>query len=282
MPGFRTFLQSLKPGEIGFVIASVGASSAAVLSISSFFQSADRRKADLRKEWKKMTAHVEQLVSEGTPVEGLSTIKFYQARLREEARVQIGIDDATTDEICDEWIRRRNKGDVDALKVEHTRLRLKRFWHSLESAAQYRTKEMKETTKEQKSTVLKDLLNGGMGTNQANDRLVQKTLMFLERLDLAACRNHPKCQWERDAPSFYAFLREQFDISEDWPQADTNVDDFSLDAPTMNSKEQKFMYPIVPNTRVAQRMEVRGKRRAVWEQALGGVEAVIERGHKTS
>ena len=141
---------------------------------------------------------------------------------------------------------------------------------------------MKETTKEQKSTVLKDLLNGGMGTNQANDRLVQKTLMFLERLDLAACRNHPKCQWERDAPSFYAFLREQFDISEDWPQADTNVDDFSLYAPTMNSKEQKFMYPIVPNTRVAQRMEVRGKRRAVWEQALGGVEAVIERGHKTS
>ena len=271
--GFRTFLQSLKPGEIGFVIASVGASSAAVLTINSFQSKQDKIAADQRKEWKKVTAHVKQLVSEGTPIEGLSTIKFYQARLREEARLQVGIENATTDEINDEWVRRRNKGDGDALKIEHTRLRLKRFWHSIESAAEYRNKIY---PKEQKERVLKDLLNGGLGTNQANDRLVQKTLMFLERLDLATCRNHPNCRWERDAPSFYSFLRDQFEIPIEWPEPDTNVDDFSIGAPKMNTIDQKKLYNTVPKTRVAQLMEKRWNRRGVWEQALGGVEKAIE------
>eukprot|EP00041_Stephanoeca_diplocostata_P016102 m.313530 g.313530 ORF g.313530 m.313530 type:complete len:221 (-) comp20256_c1_seq19:3408-4070(-) len=134
---FREFLQSLKPGEIGFVIASFGATSALILTSNSIFQASKQREVAAHKEWRKVTAHVEHLVSEGTPVEGLSTIKFYQSRLREEARDLLGIEDATTDEICDEWVRRRNKGDREALEIEHVRLRLKRFWHSIESAAEY-------------------------------------------------------------------------------------------------------------------------------------------------
>jgi hypothetical protein len=131
--------------------------------------------------------------------------------------------------------------------------------------------------KESESGVLKDLLGGGMGKHQANDRLVLKTLMFLERLDLACCRNHPKCLWERDSPSFYSFLRQQYEIPAEWPDDTTNVDDFALDAPPMNSPEHKRLYQSLPQSRVAQMMEKREDRRAVWARALGGVEAVIER-----
>ena len=294
MSRFRVFLQNLKPGEIGFAIASVGTASATVLTLNSFAQASRQKEADRRKEWKKMTHRVEQLVSEGTPYRGLSTIKFYQARLRQEA-VQVGVENATHDEICDEWIRRRNKGDEDALKVEHVRLRLKRFWHSIETAAQYRIQQMEAANEEKKtanvtkihadgnvgnkeseSGVLKDLLGGGMGNHQANDRLVLKTLMFLERLDLACCRNHPKCLWERDSPSFYSFLRQQYEIPMKWPDDTTNVDDFARDAPSMNSPEHKRLYQTVPPSRVAQMMEKREGRRAVWAKALGGVEAAIE------
>eukprot|EP00041_Stephanoeca_diplocostata_P016104 m.313687 g.313687 ORF g.313687 m.313687 type:complete len:258 (-) comp20256_c1_seq26:245-1018(-) len=224
---FREFLQSLKPGEIGFVIASFGATSALILTSNSIFQASKQREVAAHKEWRKVTAHVEHLVSEGTPVEGLSTIKFYQSRLREEARDLLGIEDATTDEICDEWVRRRNKGDREALEIEHVRLRLKRFWHSIESAAEYGVQHHQTINSSRSSKryvpseinqqgehigtcgghVLKDLLGGGMGYSEANDRLVLKTLMFLERLDLACCRNHPKCIWERkSSPQWSIFI----------------------------------------------------------------------------
>jgi hypothetical protein len=290
---FRKFLQSLKPGEIGFVIASVGVTSASVLTFNSLYQASKQQESDRRKQWKKRIADVKHLVSEGTPVEGLSTIKFYQARLREEARVKLGITDLTSDEICDEWLRRRNIGDSEALKVEHVRLRLKRFWHSIESAAQYRIQELEaplettsthvvkaessETTSVESSNVLKELLGGGMNRTEANDRLVQKTLMFLERLDIASCRNHPKCVWSTDQPSFYSFLRKQFSIDDTWPSPDTNPDDFTIDAPTVNSPEYKNLYNRTPESRLAQMMEQRKNRHDVWKRALGAVEAGLDK-----
>ena len=294
MSGFRPFLQSLKPGEIGFVIAALGACSASILTFSSFQNASKQKEYDRRKQWKKRIADVKHLVSEGTPVEGLSTIKFYHARVRDQAKVQFGIDDVTTDEICDEWLRRRNIGDSEALKVEHVRLRLKRFWHSIEAAALYRIQELEATTTTktkvgkpepskttssvESSNVLKELLGGGMNRTEANDRLVQKTLMFLERLDIASCRNHPKCVWSKDQPSFYKFLRKQFSIDETWPSPDTNPDDFTIDAPTINSPEFKKLYNTTPESRLAQMMERQKDRHSVWKKALGAVEGAVELG----
>ena len=76
MSGFRRFLRTLKPGEIGFVIASLGALSASILTASSLQQAAKQKEYERAQQWKKRIADVKHLVSEGTPVEGLSTIKF--------------------------------------------------------------------------------------------------------------------------------------------------------------------------------------------------------------
>ena len=100
--GFRSFLQGLKPGEIGFCIASVGACSATLLahnkiedgeaplgcergSLASTPSSAGRKRSEEARqaEWRRSLSHVDRLVSEGGVLGGLSTIKFYRARLRE-------------------------------------------------------------------------------------------------------------------------------------------------------------------------------------------------------
>lgn len=261
MSKFRHFLRSLKPGEIGFCIAGVGTCSAALLARSNWASQKQRLEEQRVAEWRKVGEHVDNLVSLGTPLEGLSTIKFYQARLREDAK-KAGVEDPTTDEICDEWLRRRNKGDTEALKIEHVRLRLKRFWHSIEAAASHRLGMLRSSNGGNigPGEVLQDLLAGGMGSAQANDRLVHKTLVFLERLDLACCRHHPKCRWARDAPSFYAFLRAQCDIPAEWPAPDQCIDDFSPDAPKTNSKEHLEKYQRIPPSRVAQAMNAREQR----------------------
>ena len=124
--------------------------------------------------------------------------------------------------------------------------------------------------------VLQDLLDGGMGKTQANDRLVLKTLVFLERLDRACCRNHPKCDWGRDAPSFYGFLRRQYGVPATWPSARTNVDDFTEGAPLMGSAERRAQYNVTPSTRVAQGMEQRERRARVWARAKGTIEDAVQ------
>eukprot|EP00941_MAST-03F_sp_MAST-3F-sp1_P001762 g1762.t1 len=270
---FRAFLQNLKPGEIGFIIASIGSCSAILMGINSFVQLERDRSERRRMEWEQVAENVKSLVNEGKPISCLARIKYYQARLRNEAR-KCGIYDATTDEICDEWWRRRNEGDRDALEIENTRLELKRFWHSIERAARVRMKLLETSddkyfnnesdyydenetsnTSRHEQRVLKGLLCGGTDKNQVNDRLAQKTLMFLERLDLACCRNHPNCVWDVDQPSFYSFLRRQYGIDENWPQLDTNIDDFTEDAPKMNTEEYKKLYSSCPPTRVALEMQ---------------------------
>ena len=191
MSRFRHFLQGLKPGEIGFCIASVGACSALLLASNKVAQHAERRQAAERSEYVRAQQHVDRLVSEGAPLEGLSTIKFYRAHLREEAKQRAGVLDPTPDELCDEWLRRRNRGDARALQVEAARLKLKRFWHSIEHAV--RQQELRGVSAAARGAraeedILRDLLAGGMDKTQPNDRLILKTIMFLERLD----RKHEK------------------------------------------------------------------------------------------
>ena len=260
MSRFRVFLQGLKPGEIGFCIASVGAISALLLASNKVANGAEKRRAGALAELRRSQRHVDRLVSEGAPYEGLGTIKYYHAQLRGEAR-RVGVEDPTADELCDEWVRRRRRGDMEALKVELTRLKLKRFWHSIEQATQQHQKHQRQyggggdaAECNAAEPVLKDLLGGGMGKDQANDRLVLKTLMFLERLDLACCRNHPKCVWDRDAPSFYGFLRRSADVPADWPGPFSNEEDFGEDAPPMDSPEFARLYNAVPRSRLALRM----------------------------
>ena len=258
---FRLFLQGLKPGEIGFAIASVGTVSALLLASNKVAQTEEKRRASVLAEWRRSQRHVDRLVSEGAPYEGLSTIKYYRAALRQDAMRLAGVRDVTADELCDEWLRRRNLGDGKALEVERTRLKLKRFWHSIEHAvAQHAAQGVGRGTAGASEAVaapehvLQDLLGGGMAKDQANDRLVLKTLMFLERLDLACCRNHPQCVWERDKPSFYAFLRRSASVPPSWPGPYSNEEDFGDDAPPMNSLEFARVYNTVPSSRLAQRM----------------------------
>ena len=194
MAAFRAFLQGLKPGEIGFCIASFGGISATLLARKSLADETKQREKAALAQWQGVGRHVDQLVSQGAPHEGLSTIRFYAARLRGECREALGIADATNDEVCDEWLRRRDRGCPEALAVEHVRLRLKRFWHSIETAALQRQAMLRTDptlpTRAATTTaahgsggsagrpqdhVLQDLLQGGMDKNQANDRLVHKT-----------------------------------------------------------------------------------------------------------
>jgi hypothetical protein len=272
---FRSFLQTLKPGEIGFCIASVGSLSVAILFANRIEQQKLQLLVQKREKFQSLAMHVDQLVGAGTPLEGLSQIKFYRRKLREQVVKDLGLADASWDEICDEWVRRRNMGDQEALEIEKIRLKLKRFWHSMEGCAKFIEESELDEAGDRPSdqTVLTSLLSGGSGKTEANDRLILKTIMFLETLDRACCRNHPKCDWERDAPSFYGFLRthgqegsgverypvlsghDQSQIARDWPGPYSNDDDFDEDAPPINSRlyEQRK----VPSSRIAQQMAVR-------------------------
>jgi hypothetical protein len=266
---FRLFLQSLRPGEIGFCIASVGSLSAAILFANRLEQQKLQLEVQKREKFQSLAMHVDQLVGAGTPLEGLSQIKFYRRKLREQAARDLGLVDSSHHEICDEWVRRRNMGDQEALEIEKIRLKLKRFWHSMEGCAKFIEESELDKAGDRPSdqTVLTSLLSGGSGKTEANDRLIQKTIMFLETLDRACCRNHPKCDWGRDAPSFYGFLRthgqegsgnDQSQISHDWPGPYSNDDDFDEDAPSINSPlyEQRK----APSSRVSQQMTARHRR----------------------
>ena len=103
-------------------------------------------------------------------------------------------------------------------------------------------------------SMLAELLSGGVGKNEANDRLIVKTLMFLEPLDKACCRNHPKCVWSRDESSFYRLLRTNSDMPPGWPGPHSNDDDFDADAPPTNSEEYHSSYYRVPPSRLSQCM----------------------------
>merc|ERR1712187_735299 len=84
--------------------------------------------------------------------EGLSTIKYYRHKLRDEAYRKCGFLDYSSDELCDEWWRRRQRGDPEAMQIEHTRLKLKRFWHSLEHAAQWRIMDQERKKEEDEAS----------------------------------------------------------------------------------------------------------------------------------
>lgn len=278
---FRGFLQSLKPGEIGFCIFTAGAISASLL-LSNKVRDAKRDHEDfIRSQWRQMVSHVDRLVSEGTPLENLSLLKFYRKGLREKAVHELKLTDVTNDELCDEWVRRRNLGERSALEVEYARLRLKRFWHSIETCCDYhlertgaavarpgtdsveqendgstRTTTTRNNSNEKpQPSILHELLSGGSDKHEPNDRLILKTLFFLESLDRACCRAHPKCIWERDQPSFYKFLRREADIDrvlgQQWPGPYSNDDDFDRDAPETNSAAYLGQYCGEPETRLS-------------------------------
>ncbi len=269
---FRRFLQGLKPGEIGFCIASIGAVSAGLLTYAAVGDRDRRREARAAARWRHELRHVERLVNEGAPLEGLSAIKWQLRAIRQEAE-QEGVADATLPELADEWLRRRNRGEADALEIDIRRLRLKRFWHSIENAVQLH-RSLDNLQGEQGDAgdnsggdrlpssaepVLRELLSGGMEKRDANDRLCQKTLVFLERLDQACCRNHPACDWKRDRPSFYGFIRKEVGVAEDWPTDQTNEEDFSADAPAMNTAAFAREYLRTPDSRVSRAFEERDR-----------------------
>ena len=388
MPGpssFRLFLQGLKPGEIGFCIASVGTVSASILLRNAFVEKrkeAERRELEIQREvakskaseYRQLSQYVDQLVASGAPLEGLSQIKFYRRRLRQQAVKELRTRDVTWQEVDDEWLRRRNAGEKEALEIDAIRLKLKRFWHSIEGVAEFvEADALREEEEREKSpmgiavadpssgaldyhangtkgafsrrysqrllqagsretadpveggsssgssssssesaapaspatsssgsgtststadntplagsprwtgsrwessptpeeNILHALLAGGSGKTEANDRLVPKTIMFLESLDRACCRNHAKCVWERDAPSFYSYLRTRHSatgghrpvtrggkpvsrIPKSWPGPYQNDDDFDAGSPPTNSP--LYDERRIPKSRFAQRM----------------------------
>lgn len=258
---FRTFLRDLRPGEIGFCIASVGTISAGLLLSNKISQARAEKEREREREWKKMVRHVDRIVMESTPVVELAKVKYYMRRLRRESGLPIEDDGReghvvpsyTHHEIADEWVRRRNEGDKDAFDVEQSRLRLKRFWHTVERCVRYHQQHrLGDDDKDDDDTsILTEVLAGGTGKKDPNDRLVLKTLFFLENLDRACCRNHPKCVWSRDAPSFYSLLRRNAGRSEaSWPGPYANDDDFDPDAPDINTTRYFEQYNAVPDSRL--------------------------------
>ena len=158
---------------------------------------------------------MDQLVSQGAPHEGLSTIRFYAARLRGECREVLGIADATNDEVCDvseppqylptrrdppphccpgvataarPWLPGGAGGGARQAAAEAV-LALDRdrgaaaAGHAARTDPTLPTRAATTTAAHGSGAsagrpqghVLQDLLQGGMDKNQANDRLVHKT-----------------------------------------------------------------------------------------------------------
>ena len=252
---FRKSLQELKPGEIGFFIASIGAVSASIMATSQVRENIRQREENATREWQDMIVHAQKLVHEGCPYEGIARLKFYRAKLRHEVS-QIGISDATPSELADEWLRRRNRGDIEAIEIDCIRLRLKRLWHSVENAVKHQEeRNQKEgialSSMRSGQQTLIEILGGGLGKEQVNGLLLQKTLMFLEPLDKCTCRNHPRCVWDRDCPTFYRYIRKVLDIQSDWPTETTNEDDFRPDAPRSDQEGYTPITQRIPQSRVA-------------------------------
>ena len=68
-------------------------------------------------------------------------------------------------------MRRRNAGEKGALEIEATRLRLKRFWHSIENAASYRMERRGAAA----APVLKELFGGApLATHLLGDAFADK------------------------------------------------------------------------------------------------------------
>lgn len=114
----------------------------------------------------------------------------------------------------------------------------------------------KPTVRSGEQTLI-EILGGGLGKEEVNGLLLQKTLMFLEPLDKCTCRNHPRCVWERDSPTFYRYIRNVLDIESDWPSETTNEDDFRPDAPRSDQEGYTPITQRIPESRVAIAMSKR-------------------------
>ena len=243
----------------------MGAISAGVLLSNKITEANRKEEKEREDDWRRLVRHIDQLALNAAPISELANIKYYMRRIRNETREAAGVKPNVTtntveeaekifshDEIADEWVRRRNNGNESALKIERSRLKLKRFWHTVENTVDFHHDSTTESGSSQdESAILSDLLGGGRGKKEPNDRLILKTIFFLEMLDKACCRNHPKCVWERDAPSFYSLLRRNARRDEAWPGPYSNDDDFDPDAPPINSSKYNGMYNRVPDSRLA-------------------------------
>ena len=238
----------------------MGAISAGVLLSNKIAETNRKDEKEKENDWRRLVRHIDQLALNAAPISELANIKYYMRRIRNETREKETSSEEeeafSHEEVADEWVRRRNNGNESALKIERSRLKLKRFWHTVENTVNFHHDSTESGSSEDEAAILSGLLGGGRGKKEPNDRLILKTIFFLEMLDKACCRNHPKCVWERDAPSFYALLRRNASRGV-WPGPYSNDDDFDPDAPPINSRLYREMYDRVPDSRLALKMSKR-------------------------
>jgi hypothetical protein len=156
----------------------MGAISAGVLLSNKIKESGLKEEKEKEKDWRRLVRHVDQLALNAAPISELANIKYYMRRVRKEGEEN---EIFSHDEVADEWVRRRNNGNEDALKIERSRLKLKRFWHTVESTVNFHHE--KNENSQDESAILSDLLQGGRSSSEPNDRLILKTIFFLEMLD---------------------------------------------------------------------------------------------------
>ena len=162
----------------------MGAISAGVLLSNKITEANRKEEKEKENDWRRLVRHIDQLALNAAPISELANIKYYMRRIRNETR-----DSAekifSHDEIADEWVRRRNNGNESALKIERSRLKLKRFWHTVENTVNFHHDSTTESgSSQEESAILSDLLGGGRGKKEPNDRLILKTIFFLQYIKL--------------------------------------------------------------------------------------------------
>lgn len=92
------------------------------------------------------------------------------------------------------WLSRRNAGLQKEKELELCRIKLKSFFYHVK--VEYdRNKERKENYKE------------FMTDDPLTSRVTDKFIRLVEPMDFERCKSHPNCQWDRDKPIIYDWLR---------------------------------------------------------------------------
>lgn len=112
------------------------------------------------------------------------------------------IQDSENDNWASIWLRKRALGDAEAKQIEYHRTATK--------ASLYLVKNALERNQDRihyfHNVLFDDFLTR---------RYVRMFLHVVEPMDRARCLQHKQCDWYRDRPSVYGFLRELYDIKEE-------------------------------------------------------------------
>ncbi|KNC86497.1 hypothetical protein SARC_01368 [Sphaeroforma arctica JP610] len=238
---FRGFLKSLGPGEAGFVNACVGLTAFSLAFYRYQLDIQEQRERDAEQD-AESTFYICHKVK---PSATLQTMKRYRARLRNEAK-ELGLEQPINrDELTDEWLRRRNIGDPEAENINILRLRMKSLLRACVNFLTHHPEKVHYITG--------DSQDNPIGFNPITENEMRKILLYVEPLDQACCRNHPTCNWARDAPFEYNSLREVYKIPRDWPSTYQNEDDFGAKSTPEDDTNYIRISETVPSTRVAQK-----------------------------